>query len=351
LATNEFGICNATAVLHDSGGTANGGIDSSTPFFFSIEALPVNDAPSFIAGATPVVLNATGSQHTFPSWATPISMGPANESSQNYWFFVMTEQPEIFSVTPSINTAGDLQFTPAVGAHGVIDATVVMIDDGGTSNGGINTALPQYYTTKIYIPFMWGDLNANDQAGSVDSSFLLQFDADLIDSFPGYPVANYPEYYPDPLQPWLNFPIAADVDGDDYAGTVDASLILQKYALLLNYFPADTNQDQWGPDAPLPTGKVSKRQNTRTMNVILEQQDNSWIATFQIDDANDVQGLRVALSYDPTQLQFVEESSGWLVPSGLLVTNNSEPGHLVLSGALGTPLQEGLINLISVKFD
>ncbi len=351
LASDEYGICNATAVLHDSGGTANGGIDSSTPYIFSITADPVNDAPSFIAGATAVVLNATGGQHTFPAWATAISTGPANESSQIVWFDVETSNPELFSASPTIDAGGTLRFTPNVNTHGVFDATATLFDSGGIANGGINHSPAQQFVIKIYIPFMWGDLNDNAQAGSVDASLLLQFNAELIDSFPGYPVLDYPEYYPDPMQPWLNFPIAADVNDDDVAGTLDASLVLQKYALLIDWFPADTDHDQWGPDEPLPAGKVSKRQTARNMNVLFEQQDSSWIVTFQIDNADDVQGLRIDLSYNPEQLQFNGAASGWLVPSGLLAVNDSEPGRLILSGALGTPLQQGQSNLMSVKFD
>ncbi len=352
LASDEYGICNATAVLHDSGGTANGGIDSSTPYIFSITADPVNDAPSFIAGATAVVLNATGGQHTFPGWATSISVGPANESDQSVWFFyVETSNPELFSASPTIDAGGTLRFTPNLNTHGVFDATATLFDSGGIANGGINHSPAQQFVIKIYIPFMWGDLNDNAQAGSVDASLLLQFNAELIDSFPGYPVLDYPEYYPDPMQPWLNFPIAADVNDDDVAGTLDASLVLQKYALLIDCFPADLNCDQWGPDEPLPAGKVSKRQTARNMNVLFEQQDSSWIVTFQIDNADDVQGLRIDLSYNPEQLQFNGAASGWLVPSGLLAVNDSEPGRLILSGALGTPLQQGQSNLMSVKFD
>ncbi len=352
LASDEYGICNATAVLHDSGGTANGGIDSSTPYVFSITVDPVNDAPSFIAGATAVVLNATGGQHTFPGWATSISVGPANESDQSVWFFyVETSNPELFSASPTIDAGGTLRFTPNLNTHGVFDATATLYDSGGVANGGINHSPAQQFVIKIYIPFMWGDLNDNAQAGSVDASLLLQFNAELIDSFPGYPVLDYPEYYPDPMQPWLNFPIAADVNDDDVAGTLDASLVLQKYALLIDWFPADTDHDQWGPDEPLPAGKVSKRQTTRNMNVFFEQQGSSWIVTFQIDNADDVQGLRIDLSYNPEHLQFNGAASGWLVPSGLLAVNDSEPGRLILSGALGTPLQQGQSNLMSVKFD
>ena len=351
LATDEFGICNATAVLHDSGSTANGGVDSSTPYQFTITVKPVNDAPSFVAGATVVVLNATGGQHTIANWATDIIAGPVNESTQTLSFDVETDRPEIFSATPYIAPSGTLFFTPVAEAHGVVKATATLYDDGGIADGGINKSSPAVFVTKIYIPYLWGDLNDNDQAGSVDASLLLQYAAELIDVFPGYPVAEYPEYYPDPTQPWNYFPLAADVNADGIAGTWDASYVLQKYAFLINWFPADSDHDQWGPDAPLPAAKAWKRSAPRTMNVFLEEDKDSVFVTYQIDNAEDVQGLRTVLFYDPTQLKFDANESGWLLSSGLMAANDLEPGRLVLAGALGTPLQKGPCNLITVKFD
>ncbi len=350
-SANAFGVCDATAILHDDGGTAYGGIDQSTPYHFTIEILPVNDQPSFIVGATPVVLNATGGQHTLYNWITGINVGPPNESSQVPSFIVQTEQAEIFSATPTIDASGALQFTPYVGAHGVVSATVVMNDGGGTANGGVETSAPQYYVTKIYIPFMWGDLNDNAQAGSVDASLLLQFDAELVDAFPGYPVAQYPEYYPDPIHPWLNFPAAADVNNDDIAGTVDASLIMQQYALLIDWFPADTDHDDWGPDAPLPAGKVGMRSVARTMSVSVDTVGDSYFINFKIDNADQLSGVRLVLRYDPSQVNVDEPETQWLIPNGMIVTNNLEPGRFIIAGALMAPLGEGASDLILVKFD
>jgi FG-GAP repeat protein len=350
-SVNAFGICDATAILHDDGGTAFGGIDQSTPYVFTIEVLSVNDQPSFIVGATPVVLNATGGQATLLNWATGINVGPSNESGQVPSFIVQTDQAEKFSATPTIDAAGALQFTPNVGAHGVINATVVMIDGGGTANGGVDASTPQHYITKIYIPFLWGDLNDNAQAGSVDASLLLKFDAELVDSFPGYPVEDYPEYYPDPIQPWLNFPTAADVNNDDIAGTLDASLIMQQYALLIDDLPADTDQDQWGPDEPLPAGKVSTRSVARTMSVSVDAVGDSYYVNFKIDNADQLSGLRLVLIYDPSQVSVDEPETQWLVPNGMIVTNNLEPGRFIIAGALMSPLEEGASDLIQVKFN
>ena len=227
----------------------------------------------------------------------------------------------------------------------------MMSDGGGTANGGVDASTPQHYVTRIYIQFLWGDLNDNAQAGSVDASLLLKFDAELVDSFPGYPVEDYPEYYPDPIHPWLNFPTAADVNNDDIAGTLDASLIMQQYALLIDDLPADTDHDQWGPDEPLPAGKVSTRSVARTMSVSVDALGDSYYINFKIDNANQLSGLRLVLIYDPSHVSVDELETQWLVPNGMIVTNNLEPGRFIIAGALMSPLGEGASDLVQVKFN
>ena len=68
-----------TVQLHDNGGTANGGVDTSAPQTFTITVTAVNDAPSFTKGANQSVNQDTGTQ-TVVNWATNISGGPADES-------------------------------------------------------------------------------------------------------------------------------------------------------------------------------------------------------------------------------------------------------------------------------
>ena len=46
LAANAFGTAIVTVRLHDSGGTANGGVDTSLPQTFTITIQPVNDPPT-----------------------------------------------------------------------------------------------------------------------------------------------------------------------------------------------------------------------------------------------------------------------------------------------------------------
>src|SRR5207302_5265280 len=78
-ATNANGSAAITIVLKDSGGTANGGVDTSVPQTFTITVNPVNDAPSFVKGANQTVSNNAGAQ-TGNNWATNIAPGPADDS-------------------------------------------------------------------------------------------------------------------------------------------------------------------------------------------------------------------------------------------------------------------------------
>ena len=52
-AANANGAATVTVQLHDNGGTANGGVDTSAAQTFTITVTAVNDAPSFTKGADP----------------------------------------------------------------------------------------------------------------------------------------------------------------------------------------------------------------------------------------------------------------------------------------------------------
>ena len=67
--------------LQDNGGTANGGDDTSGIQTFTITVTPVNDAPSFVAGADQTVLEDAAAQSS-AGWASGFDPGPANESAR-----------------------------------------------------------------------------------------------------------------------------------------------------------------------------------------------------------------------------------------------------------------------------
>jgi hypothetical protein len=112
---------------------------------------PVNDAPSFAKGPNQLVNQDAGPQ-TIPNWATSISAGPANESTQTVTFVVNNDSAASFSVPPTISANGTLTYTPVPNTHGVATVTVALKDNGGTSNGGKDTSPSQVFFISVNAP-------------------------------------------------------------------------------------------------------------------------------------------------------------------------------------------------------
>ncbi|MCF6364640.1 MAG: Ig-like domain-containing protein [Bacteroidales bacterium] len=114
----------------------------------TIDVTPVNDEPSFTAGANQTVLEDAGPQNV-PNWATAISVGPANEAGQTPSFNVSNNNNGLFSAQPAIDAAGNLTYTSAANASGFATVTVSVSDDGGIANGGDDTSPGQNFTITI----------------------------------------------------------------------------------------------------------------------------------------------------------------------------------------------------------
>lgn len=147
-AANATGSATVTLHISDDGGTTNGGIDTSVNQSFTITITDVNDAPSFTKGADQIVLEDAAAQ-TVNGWATALSKGPANESSQTLSFNVSNNNSALFSSQPAVSSAGNLTFTPAANANGNAIVTVNIMDNGGTANGGVDTSANQTFTITI----------------------------------------------------------------------------------------------------------------------------------------------------------------------------------------------------------
>ncbi|MBN1849044.1 MAG: hypothetical protein JW932_10705 [Deltaproteobacteria bacterium] len=165
-AADANGSATITIELQDSGGIANGGDDTSPQVSFTITVTPVNDVPSFTPGGDISVLENVGAYSI--EWATNISVGPANESSQTPSFMVSNDNNGMFSAQPAISvsgTTGTLTFTPAdISTIQTATVTVELKDDGGVANGGVDTS--PAVTFQIKIAPVW-TLTINwDGAGS-----------------------------------------------------------------------------------------------------------------------------------------------------------------------------------------
>lgn len=169
-APNVSGSATVSVTLKDDGGTANGGVDTSAAQTFTITVTPVNHAPSFTKGADQTVLEDAGGQ-TVPGWATAISDGDGG--TQTLTFNVTgNTNPGLFSAAPAVSASGVLTYTPAANANGSATLTLVLQDNGGTANGGVDTSAPQTFVINVTAvndapSFTAGpDQSVNEDAGA-----------------------------------------------------------------------------------------------------------------------------------------------------------------------------------------
>ena len=183
-APNVNGLATVTVQLHDNGGIADGGVDTSAAQTFTISVTAVNDAPSFTKGADQTSSAGAGAQ-TVAVWATNLSAGPADESAQALNFIVTTNNAALFSVQPVIAANGTLTYTPAATGGGTAVVTVQLHDNGGVANGGVDTSAAQ--TFNITLPFPMHSFLTTLVTSRVGYAFttrmfldtLLQYNTDL----------------------------------------------------------------------------------------------------------------------------------------------------------------------------
>jgi hypothetical protein len=85
--------------------------------------------------------------------------GPEDEQSQTTHFAIgANSHPELFAAGPTIDAAGNLTFTPAPNALGLAEIEVVLVDDGGTAHGGIDTSAARTLQVNITKPHPWHNI-------------------------------------------------------------------------------------------------------------------------------------------------------------------------------------------------
>ncbi|WP_376690798.1 tandem-95 repeat protein [Wenzhouxiangella sp. EGI_FJ10409] len=128
---------------------ANDGSADSATVTVTITVNAVNDAPSFTAGNPPAVDEDAGAQ-TVNGWVTSFDPGP-NEGGQSVLAYTVSNVSNgaLFSTGPTVDTAGNLSYTPAADAFGTSEFDVAVQDDGGTANGGTDTSPVQTFTITV----------------------------------------------------------------------------------------------------------------------------------------------------------------------------------------------------------
>ncbi len=107
----------------------------SDPATLRIWVAPLNDAPTVTAG--PATVHGTEDTPYSAPWATGITPGPANESTQAVHFQLTSDTNMfLFDVEPALAPDGTLSFTPAPNTTGSATVTFVAKDDGGLEDYG-----------------------------------------------------------------------------------------------------------------------------------------------------------------------------------------------------------------------
>ncbi|MBF0141984.1 MAG: FecR domain-containing protein [Magnetococcales bacterium] len=136
-----------TAAGAASASTSNVSAEVTTA---SITVTAVNDAPGFTLLTTDSVGEDSGTR-TVSAFATGISRGPADESGQSLSFTLTPTATSTLSFTnpPAIDSSGTLTYTPAADAYGSATVSVVLADNGGTSNGGVDISETKSFTITV----------------------------------------------------------------------------------------------------------------------------------------------------------------------------------------------------------
>jgi hypothetical protein len=150
LSTNASGTATITFV-----GT-EGSLSSTNTATITVTL--VNHAPHFTPATNEVAFPENNGATVTNSFLGSLSAGPANEIAQSWTFTVTTPTNNatnaLFSQLPVIDTNGNLTFTTASNSFGTNIVTVVMKDNGGTNNGGVNayTNTFQLDITQVQYP-------------------------------------------------------------------------------------------------------------------------------------------------------------------------------------------------------
>jgi len=179
----------------------------------------VNTAPSFIKGPDQHTTKDSPPQ-SISAWATHITPGPSDEDPQMLHFVATSDNAGLFAAGPSINPSGTLTFTPLAGAIGAAHVSVVLIDDGGAANGGVDTSQSLSFTITVSKLHAWHndanplDVNADGHVAPVDALAIINF----INGFHAQAVPTTA----------VDGPLYYDVNPDDFIAPNDALAIINQ---------------------------------------------------------------------------------------------------------------------------
>jgi len=187
-ATDQYGAANITVTVKDDGGSAYGGSDTTT-MMFTVNVTYVNDKPTILPISAQNILENAGTQTVN---LTGIGPGGTGEESWQTVTVSATSNNTALIPNPMVNytnpdTTGSLTYTPVHNQSGDAIITVTVQDDGGTDNGGIDTAI---ITFTVHVGFVntaptlnvISNVTCNENAGTqtVNLSGISAGDSDDI---------------------------------------------------------------------------------------------------------------------------------------------------------------------------
>ncbi len=136
---NSTSVISVRAVEAGANQIFDDGDDGIFERSFTVTVLAVNDAPSMTTPTELAVSQKAGSK-TVSNFVTGISTGGgSDEQNQVLSAFTVTADASFFVVQPSISSTGTLSFTPSPNKSGNVFVTVKLTDNGGVSNGGVDS--------------------------------------------------------------------------------------------------------------------------------------------------------------------------------------------------------------------
>ncbi|MEZ6090707.1 MAG: Ig-like domain-containing protein [Pirellulaceae bacterium] len=145
-ADDKSGSAQISVILVDDGGTDDGGVDRTEARQFTIDIVPVNDAPKFTLADDPTPVSEDAPQQTINNFAHSLLLGPADEAGQVGQFEIVgNTNPDLLASPPVITPSGTLVYSPAADQHGTTTISVRLRDDGGTENGGVDVSSVQTF--------------------------------------------------------------------------------------------------------------------------------------------------------------------------------------------------------------
>lgn len=167
---NASGTADITVTVND-----NGGGTQTVSRTFTVNVTAVNDVPSFAKGPDQTVSEDAGAQTVNP-WATAISAGTGDTGQTVNFQVTGNTNAALFSVQPSVSPTGVLTYTPAANTSGTAAITIVLKDNGGTTNGGVDTSAPQTFNITVNA-VNDAPVNTVPAAQNVDKNGSLTFSA------------------------------------------------------------------------------------------------------------------------------------------------------------------------------